>query len=183
MRRGARATQRGFTLIEILLTIMVAGTGLVAALRLLGTSDDLSASSRLHLDASARYREAHRGISRELRNADITTLAGFDGAGVATQPRFRCVTGMESGVVAHGPECELRFEPSPRSVPGVGAVGSVVLASTGLPTRVVARQVVAGTFQVRQEGRNLVIRLRIYEGPNPQNMATLQGETVVSLRN
>lgn len=175
--------ERGFTLFEVVVTVALAGAATGTSLSLLASSDELASDSRLRMRASSHYREAHAAVGRILQNVDIDTLSGFDGSGEATAPVFQQVTGFDGGDVTHDTQSTLKWVLRLPVVPGVGEVGNIVLEPDGQPQAIVATQVLKDSFSVRQEGRNLVIGLKIYYGADGDDRIVLEGETVVSLRN
>lgn len=194
MSRLCDHQRRGFVLLELLVALSIGALGVVLATGILSVSDTLARESREDLRMAAEYREAHAAIAAELRNAALDTLDGFDADGVATEPKFKRVTGIVDNDLTYSPEFELKYEDYPgklksgtiTSVPGLGSgeIGEIVLISGGSIQRVLVRMVIKDSFQVRQEGRNLIIRLSILSGVhNERSMQVATGETVVSLRN
>lgn len=188
MNTRLSAPQSGFTLIEIMISVAIAMLAITAGLQTFATSERLATDSRLELRAAAAYRDAHAALRTQLLNADIDTLTGFDAAGISSGPKFREVLGMVGSDVQLGPERGLAFRGYPgvvHDVPGVGPtqVGDIVLQTAGELDEVLVRNAVRGSFQVRQEGRALVVRLATIHGFQAQHMKRVAGETVISLRN
>ena len=179
----------GFTLLELVLSLAIAAAVLAAALSSMSTTTALSEAARTRLAASAHYQSCHAAISRELRNAAVDTLSEFDAALVSSTPKFQRVTGLASGVEpALGPVWQIRFQQDPVSVtgiPGMGPIpiGRIVMESPGEPTRVLAESVVKDSFEVRQEGPILIVRITTLSGSNPLRLRPITGESAVTLRN
>ena len=182
------SAQHGFTFLELVVSLAIGVMGIGASMGMLSVSDGLVSDSRRHLEATAEYREAHAAIAAELRNADVDTLTGFDADGIAYEPGFMHVTGIVSDAIVHSAKLQVRYVSYPKRIKGVFQLGDVevgdlVLTSGGSVERILVPMLLKDAFEVRQEGRSLIIRLAVLSGDNPQSMILKSGVTVVALRN
>lgn len=177
------ASQRGIGLFEVVMSLVIGGAALLAAITVVASADQLSSSTRQRMRATAEYRQAHKEVGKILQSVALETLTGFDPVtGEATAPGFKSVTGMVDGEVVYGPATELKFVAGGVGAAGV-AIGNLVIEAAGEAPEVVVPNLVAGAFRVRQEGRNLVVRLQTFHAVPGKEPVILEGETVVSLRN
>jgi type II secretory pathway pseudopilin PulG len=176
---SALSRQRGFTILEIAITVSLVSLSLATIGGVFKRSSELANDSRAQLRVHEEHRRNLEAIANVLRAADLDTLTGFTG-GVATNPHFECVTGAGQTLTTSGVE-ELKWEVTTPS-DGVTNAGKVVRIVGGVKTTV-ADRVPQNGFQVRQEGGNLVIRLTTFYMTSQGRTVFLTGETAVFLRN
>ena len=181
MRTTNRA-QAGFTFFELMIaaTVLISVLGVMASL--LVSTDELSKTGHLNTRATAEHRRNLASLSRVIRTADIESLTGFDYEGRATEPVFQRVTGVDlvERTLSNPERIEWRANPSP--VDGVEKPGALWLVSdTG--TRLIADRIPADSFEMRQEGGVIAIRLTTYYAVDAMRVTQVTSETAVTLRN
>lgn len=182
--RTPRARQRGFTIIEILVTIVIASVLTATAVQSTVTADAIEKEARARMQVVTTHRRNQVAISNILRMAAIDSLTNFTESGESEQPGFRTVTGLADNEPVLGDPEQLLWTATPTaSAPGIENPGDIRLVAADGSERVVARDVPSDSFSVRQEGRNLVLTLTTYFTRNEQNAHTLTSDTVISLRN
>lgn len=174
--------QRGFTIHEVTVTIVLLILALLSASELFGSNQDLSNETRAYMRAEAEHRRNLVALSNVFRTVDIQTLAGFDIKGVSTNPHFSRVTGAALDDRTYAGDEQLLWVPTPRDVPGVQSPGAVYLVSDGR-RELVANRVPAGGFAVRQQGQNMLINLTTYYLTSASKLVKTSSAAVVSLRN
>jgi type II secretory pathway pseudopilin PulG len=178
-----RRTCQGFTLIETLLGVAFASLLVGSVVRLVTTTDTLSRDTRIQNRASAEHAEAHEALRRLFANADLDTLGGFDVAGTATHPTWQRVTGVVDGALVHAAAEALVWKADTHAVSGVSQAGHVEHTEPDGTVRTLFGNVPAGGFSLRLEGRNLVVHLTTFHGPNTAGRVFLTSDAVLSLRN
>ena len=184
MSAGRLRVQGGFTFFEV----VIAGTLLLAAVSVfatvMGSTDRLTRESHVHTRVTTEHRRNLHNIANHLNTAWIESLDGFDEKGEATLLRFqRAVSQNDDGAV-YGPEEAITWAPVP-GIPNVAGrvAGRVVLVRPGQPPVLMADRVPQGTFLIRQEGRNLIVRLGTYYRTTNEQLVQVTSETSVMLRN
>lgn len=174
--------QRGYTLLEVMLVVAIAPILVSAIMKAVMSSRELAEVSRAELHAHEELRRNLEAIADIVRDADIETLGGFDGNGVAVHPTFQCVIGADAEGRLYDGLSELFWSEVDVDVDGVSRPGEVIYRKGGID-KVVAEQVPLGGFSVRLEGGTLVIRGQAYYATSERRIAQVSGETAVALRN
>jgi prepilin-type N-terminal cleavage/methylation domain-containing protein len=192
-----RAPQAGFSLVEVMVVLAVAGIMFGALVQTLGASTRLYGTSRAALNSND---DVHRSLDRLcglLRGAMMTTMApvpaivesdGVTGITVddwrnqwATELTFQLPSDSQS-VYLPGPEQTLRWRAT-APVSGISSPGEVVHVMQGVTT-VVAPRVPAGTFRIRRMGESsLEIQLSAYSSTAQRTTATATASASVLVRN
>jgi len=181
-RRDSIQSQRGFTMIEVVIVSVIALASLGAMGALVGSAQDLTDDTRTNTRATAEHRKNLRVLSNLLRSVDINTLQGFDDDGRATEPTFLRVSGVDLDDRSYLADERLVWKPDAKPVWGVERPGAVYLETSG-GDRIVARNVPANGFALRQEGATLAIELTTYYSLGERRTFHVTSETAVSLRN
>jgi hypothetical protein len=181
-RKARRASQHGYTFVEIAVVAAIMAIGFAAFGQVFGSSDGLVDGSRSHLRAHEDLRRNLEAVANALRGADIDTLGGFDPDGRATVPTFQRVTGADALGRTYDPVEELRWEGVDRKVNGIESPGRVVRIQDGVET-LVADRVPKDGFAVTLEGNTLVVQLSTYASTADRRIVTVTGSTAISLRN
>lgn len=174
--------QAGFTMVEVLLVSGFILAGLAAVGSLVGSAQDLTDDTRTHTRAVSEHRKNLRALSNLLRNVDITTLGGFDDEGTAAAPSFQRVAGVDLEDRSYLASERLEWRPISDTIWGVQQPGHIHLVTAG-GTEVIARNVPAGGFVLRQEGATLAIQLTTFYTLGDRRTHQVTSETAVSLRN
>ncbi|MHC5009617.1 MAG: prepilin-type N-terminal cleavage/methylation domain-containing protein [Planctomycetota bacterium] len=182
MRPAARPGQRGFTLFELLIAVILSAMGLATMLSFHNSTENMSQTSHVHLRAAAEHRRNLASLAHLFRSADAFTFDGFSPSGTATRPSFESVVGYQQGNRITAGPITVEWRASGLDVDGVSNPGDVWVVEPG-GERVIARKVPKGGFLVRREGRNLAIRLTSYYVSSRPQMAEITSETSISLRN
>jgi len=182
IRSETRASQRGLTLLELLLSISIGVVTLGGASALTQTTTEMSRASHVDSRAHVEHRRGLLAVSDVLRTVALGTLQGFDAGGASSQPAFQRVLGVDAHEPLYGAIERLEWRRSNRPVAGVKDPGAVWLV-TGKQARIIADRVPGGGFVVRQEGNVLAIRLTTYYATDQRHSAWVTSETAVSLRN
>lgn len=178
---GARTTPRGFSVLEISLVVGISALFLATFGEVLTTSDGLAQTSRITHRAQEELRMNLEAVANVLRSAELESLGNFGADGVATNPTFGRVVGVDAvGRLYDGSE-ELRWVATSEKVPGVAAPGQVIHYRDGVPT-VVGRRVPSGGFRVQIDAGILTIWMRTYYQAEHE-VRMVEGQTAVSLRN
>src|SRR5688572_27649469 len=157
---AVRRRPRGFTMIEVAVTLAVLGMSLAAFARAFATGAGLATTSRAALFAHDDARRSLDAISSVLRGAHFLSLGGFDELGVATAPVFQRAIGTDpDGIVLDAPEVLSWRAVAP--LDGIASPGEVVLTKNGTST-VIAPRVPSGGFRVVLSGNTLRIALTTY---------------------
>src|SRR5262249_54899325 len=93
----ARTRQSGFTLLEMALGGAITAFVLTGVAGLLFSTNGLAQRSHANPPASATTRRSLERLADLMRGAAVTSLTGFNVAGVATTPVFQIVTGLNAG--------------------------------------------------------------------------------------
>ena len=149
----ARERDAGFTFIEIAISLSILLSFLAVMSGLLTSTDELSKTSHIRTRAVAEHRRNLESLSSVLRTADIRTLKGFDTNGVASNPMFNRVTGVDIADLALAEEEEIVWRRSAQRVNGVVDAGALWLVSKA-DERILADRVPQGGFQVRPGRRS-----------------------------
>ena len=174
--------QSGFTMVEVAIVAAFTLAGLAVVGSLLGTTEDLTDDTRTQMRSATEHRRNLETLANLLRAVDITTLQGFDEQGVATAPSFRRVSGVDVAERSYLPAERIEWRTAKSAVWGVPRPGALWLVG-GSDARLLAKNVPAGGFQLRQEGNTLAIRLTTYYSIGTSRTVHTTGETAVSLRN
>ncbi len=189
------ASQRGFTYLEVLIVMVIAGTALAGLGKSLTTAQDLSSETHLLGQAHAEHRRNFEAIGNALRSVDINTLTGFvdktvdgDVISVAANPTFARVIGTQDDARVYSDTEELRWESVPTVIDGIANPGQVSLVTLNNDGTVkskvmIGKNVPSGGFLLRQEGRTLVIALTTYYVLPGREPYVVSSESAVSLRN
>ena len=173
--------QRGFSLIEVVICLVIVVSGLGVATSLTATTTELVKDDNIRTRLHAEHRRSLLTIGNVLRTASLQSLAGFTDS-VATEPVFRRVTGVALNNILQLGEQRLQWRAADADVPGVEMPGALWLVSDGEAT-LVADRVPAGGFSVRMEGSVLAIELSTYYATDLNHTAQFTSETAVYLRN
>jgi hypothetical protein len=176
-----RHSEAGFTMFEIALVSAIALTGLAVVGQLLGTTQDLSTDTRAHSLAATEHRKNLRALTDVLRSIDIRTLKGLD-AGTTTAVEFQRVSGADLTDRVYEASERIEWRPSGADVWGIKYPGHLFLRSSAGDQRI-AKNVPAGGFRIRQEGKTLAIDLTTYYTVGAKRTVQVTSETAVSLRN
>jgi len=174
-----RSARRGFTVVEVTISVAVLGALLVAGGFVLRTSGDLAQSAADEGTAADRVQQSLLPVANELRRASFATIQSLDStpfsdgetdAGV----RFRRVTGFNGAPVLASPAVVRWTKPSG------SPDGDVTLEQDGV-TVVLARHVTA--FEVARTGETLTVTATAQAGPDDARGRTHRGRIVVRARN
>ena len=179
---GARTSTRGFTFIELVVVIFLMSAIWLAALTVFESSDSMVQDARVRLRAEAQHRRDLQALTNYLREADISTLAGFDLDGIAVEPSIARVTGADLWDRTYGPTETLRWVAYEQAVDGLGNGGEIQAVTAG-GSEVLCDRVLQNGFNIEQQGRNLVLNLTTYYRTDRGRVTTVTGSTVVALRN
>lgn len=172
----------GYTLIEVLLAAAFIPILVGAVAKVVSSSGGLAEDSRAEMHAHEELRKNLESVANVIRTADIETLGGFDGNGLATEPTFARVIGADvEGRLYAGTE-KLLWVSVPDDVDGVAHPG-VVVHRKGGSDKVVARHVPLGGFRMELEAGTVVIRMSSYYLTSSKKLAQVTAETSVALRN
>ena len=175
-------TEAGFTMVEVAIVCVIALAGLATVGSLIGSTQDLTDDTRTHTRATSEHRKNLRALSNLLRNVDIATLEGFDEDGKAVEPMFQRVAGADLVDRSYLAPERLVWKPDPSPVWGVERPGAVHLV-TASGDEVIAKNIPANGFALRQEGATLAIQLTTYYSLGARRTFHVTSETAVSLRN
>jgi type II secretory pathway pseudopilin PulG len=174
---------RGFTLIEIVVAVSLAVASLGAVVAITTTTSDVADASRTRSRAHMEHLRNLRALVDVLATVDASTLADFQPDDTSTRPVFQRVTDESAGTPVLSSVQYLEWRAEGRVVDDVPAPGSVYLTGAG-PDRLVAARVPQGGFQVRRDGRALVVTLTTYYHlPGARRTELVTGVCAVHLRN
>lgn len=193
--RRARAT--GFTLVETLVVVAIAGIMFAALGQTLGASTRLYGTARAHLHSHDDVHRSLDAISGLLRGAMLTTLTPVpaivesDGvAGItiddwrdqwATQLSFQ-QPNDDQATYAPGVIQTLSWR-SAAPVNGIPTPGEVI-HTVGSSVRVIAPRVPGNGFRIRRVGEaSLEVLLTTYSSPAPNTTAAVTASATVLVRN
>jgi prepilin-type N-terminal cleavage/methylation domain-containing protein len=174
-----RRLRRGFSVIEVTISVAVLGGLLIAAGFVLRTSGDLAQSAADEGAAADRVQQSLLPVANQLRRASFATLQSLDSTPFSDGEndvgvRFRKVSGFNGSPVLTSPSVVRWTRP-------VGSPeGEVTLEQDGV-TVVLARHVT--DFDVSRTGETLTIRATARSGPNDARGRTQTGRIVVRARN
>ena len=178
----SRRTEAGFTMVEVIIATGVASLLMAVFASTFATSAGVSGWSTVSLQAHEEHRRNLDAVANAFRGAATTTLAGFDANGNSTAPTFQCVTGIDETGLVLDSQRSLAWRASTRHPFGVSNPGEVVATQNGATT-VLARNVPAGGFRVTLLGRTLRISITTYCAGTEHRLATISGDTSLTLRN
>lgn len=192
-----RARARGFTLIELMVVLAIAGIMFAALAQTLGTSTRLYGTARAYLRSDDDLHRSLDAICGMLRGAMMSTMDpipaivesdGVTGITVddwrdqwATQLTFKWPSDAQS-VYLPGDPRTLRWR-SAAPVNGITSPGEVVHEMLGVTT-VVAPRVPAGGFKIRRVGESsLEVMLSTYSSTAQRTNAITTASASVLVRN
>lgn len=174
-----RRLRRGFSALEVTISVSVLGGLLIVAGFVLRTSGNLAQSSADEGAAADRVQQCLLPVANELRRASFATLQSLDGTPFSDGEtdsgiRLRRVTGF-NGVPVLATPAIVRWT-RPTGAPA----GDVTLERDGV-TVVLARNVT--DFQIARTGEAFTIRATARSGPADDRGRTQTGRVVVRARN
>lgn len=192
-----RTRQAGFSLVELMVVLAVAGIMFAALAQTLGASTKLYGTARAHLLSHDDVHRSLDAICGVLRGAMMTTMDpipaiiesdGVEGISVddwrgqwATQLTFQLPSDAQA-VYLPGPKQTLRWRAT-APVSGITSPGEVVHELGGV-TRVVAPRVPSGGFKVRRVGESsLEVMLSTFSSTAQRTTSTVTASATVLLRN
>ena len=178
-----RPSESGFSLVELILASSLAAMLAAGLAATFSTSSGLSHQSTTTLRVHEEHRRNLDAVANAMRGAVTTSLLGFDVNGNATEPSFQSVTGIEDdGSLTLDAARQITWRSNGETVPGVSQPGDLIVTQGGEQS-VLARRVLANTFQVTRLGGTLRIQLTTYcLGPR-RILELLAGQTSLTLRN
>lgn len=179
-RRRHRA---GYTLLELVVAISLAILIVGGVGALLTSSTRQVAANRVRMRAAVEQRRNLEAIANVLRDADITTLTGFDAQWKSYAPSFSQVLGAGPSARTLGEVLRLEWRPDTEVVDGVAAPGAVWLVDVAGGAERIAPRVPQNGFWVRQEGGTLIINISTYCTGEAREVAIVSNQTAVTLRN
>lgn len=180
--RFTTSRQRGFLMLEAVLAVAVFTTVLGVALSLTSTTVDMTQETNVQTRAHAEHRRNLLTLANILRTASIYSLQGFDEDGLATQPEFQRLLGVDIHERLYTDPERLEWQSADAPVNGISGPGAIWLVGSDNDTLVAAR-VPEGGFVVRQEGNVLAVRLTTYYSTDENHTHQLTSEIAVELRN
>lgn len=159
--RTRAARQAGWTVWETVLGINIVGLAVIAFLGVFSSMQDARYDAYANQGAKEALRNNLAAIAHVLRNADMSTLDGFDDMGRSSSLNFRS-NAFDDGEADLRKTARLEWRPARDTAPGIKAPGEVVHVRDGL-VHVVAKRVPEGTFIVSWDASMLVVELSTYD--------------------
>ena len=173
---------RGFTLLEMVITITTLLLAFLVTTATYGAASNVAHQAKIHMQVNAENRRGLRVLAGILRESEADSLTGFDPAGVAAALTVERVRGADLTDRMHRPPEVLRWEASGTETATNQILGDVWLIA-GSERRILARRVPPNGFRIERSGQTLVVHLTSCSLVHRGEIFQVQGRTAVTVRN
>jgi prepilin-type N-terminal cleavage/methylation domain-containing protein len=179
----------GFSLVEVVVVTALFASLVGTLVTVHKTTLDFTRRTYAEMRANEEQQRNLAAIANVLRGAAVSSLTGFNVAGIATAPSFQTVTGADAAGRILGPVQSLAWTAcTSTEACGCGGgstasnMGDLELA-VGLAKVTLASGVAKGGFVVTKSANTLKVTITTRYSTDDQTTATVTGDVSVSLRN
>jgi prepilin-type N-terminal cleavage/methylation domain-containing protein len=108
--------ERGFTALEVAISVAILASFLGALFGVIGGAQDLENRAVIEADLAIRGRIALERIARELRAASLATVSAAAPPLGASALTYQCATGWSGGAAVLGPQAKIEWRLAPGEV-------------------------------------------------------------------